>query len=201
MKTLLKNSVQKGISYEAYTQIIQEQAKEGKTSGTEQTIERINFTKLNASRIRRLNKTFTLNKEQFFFFKGTPKQTWLILTESWCGDAAQTIPVLNKIAETTSNITLKLLFRDDNIDLMNTFLTNGSQAIPKLIVVDKFYNVLYVWGSRSKKATKLVENYKNEYGKIDNDFKRQLQIWYNQNKGKSIIEDIMELTNKNNFVL
>ncbi len=201
MKTLLKNSAHKGISYEAYTQTIQKLVREGKTSGTEQTTERISFTKLNASRMRRLNKTFSLSAEQTYFFKETSKQTWLILTESWCGDAAQTIPVLNKIAETTSSITLKLLFRDDNLDLMNAFLTNGSQAIPKLIVIDKFYNVLYTWGSRSKKATKLVENYKREYGKIDDEFKRSLQIWYNQDKGESIIADLMELTNENNFVL
>lgn len=193
MNQLLKSSIAKGISYEEYNNQVQHFSLEGKASGTKQSIERIEFTKLNASRMRRIGKKTTLTDESLAIFKNTPKQTWLVITESWCGDAAQTLPVLNNIASSSENIDLKIVYRDENSDLMSSFLTNGAQAIPKLIIVDEEYNLINIWGPRSKNATKLVADYKQEYGAIDAEFKKQLQIWYNKDKGMSIIKDLVKL--------
>jgi hypothetical protein len=194
MNTLLKESIGKGITYPEYNKLIEKLVAKEQTTGKEQTDARVNFTRLNARRMKRLDKTIALTEEDRIAFKTIKeKQTWLILIESWCADGAQTIPVLNKIAETTPFITLKILLRDENIDLMNQFLTNGTQSIPKLIITDQNNNVLHTWGSRSKAATALVTAYKNEHGKIDEVFKKNLQIWYNKDKGKSIIKDILEL--------
>ncbi|WP_103071642.1 thioredoxin family protein [Aquimarina sediminis] len=194
MDTLIKDSIDKGITYHEYGKLIEKLVAKEQTTGKEQSETRIDFTRLNARRMKRLDKTIVLTEEDRNVFKKIQeKQTWLIIIESWCGDGAQTIPVLNKIAETTSFIDLKIVLRDENIELMNQFLTNGTQSIPKLIIVDQDNNVLHTWGSRSKSATALVTAYKNEHGKIDEVFKKNLQIWYNKDKGKSIIKDVSEL--------
>ena len=196
MNQLIKNTISKGISYQEYMNLITEIVPKRKTTGNEQTIERIEFTKLNFSRMKRLNKTITLTDEDINVFNKVRKQTWLVLTESWCGDAAHTLPILNKIAINSDCIDLKIALRDDNLDLMNTFLTNGTQAIPKLIIVDENYCLINVWGPRSKTATQLVLDYKKEFGSIDDEFKKDLQTWYNKDKGVSIISDLVKLTKR-----
>ena len=82
---------------------------------------------------------------------------------------------------------------DENPELMNAFLTNGSRAIPVVIMLDEDFNVLQTWGPRSKAATKLVSDYKEHHGKIDDAFKEMLQVWYNNDKGVSIVNDISTL--------
>ena len=75
---------------------------------------------------------------------------------------------------------------------MDKFLTNGSQSIPVVIILDSDFNVINTFGPRSKAATKLVTDYKEHHGKIDDAFKEMLQLWYNNDKGISIINDILE---------
>lgn len=196
MNQLIKTSIDNAISYQEYRNLIEKIVSEKRTTGNEQTQEKIEFTKLNSSRMRRLNKTITLSNEAINTFNNVRKQTWLVLSESWCGDAAHTLPVLNKIAENSNNIDLKIVLRDNNLDLMNTFLTNGSQAIPKLIIVDENYCLINVWGARSKAANQLVADYKKEFGSLDAEFKKDLQIWYNNDKGISIVSDLENLIKK-----
>ncbi len=199
MNQLIKTSIDNAISYQEYSNLITKLVAEKRTTGNEQTEERIEYTKLNGSRMRRVNKAITLTNETIDVFKNVRKQTWLVLCESWCGDAAHTLPVLNKIAEISDHIDLKIVLRDDNLDLMNTFLTNGSQAIPKLIMVDESYCLINVWGARSTTATQLVLDYKKEFGSIDAEFKKNLQIWYNNDKGISIISDLVKLVKRSSI--
>ncbi|PKV49263.1 thioredoxin-like protein [Aquimarina sp. MAR_2010_214] len=194
MNEIIKESIAKGISYVAYVELINRFVAEEKTTGAEQTKQRIDFTKLNASRMRRLDKTLIVpeqSKQVFLDLK--EKQTWFVLIESWCADGAQTIPILNKIAEASPAIDLKVLLRDDNPEVMDLFLTNGTRSIPKLIIVDNDGNVLNTWGPRSQAATNLVLAYKKENGKIDDSFKKFLQVWYNKNKGEAIVEDLVKV--------
>ena len=121
------------------------------------------------------------------------EQTWLVITEGWCGDAAQNLPVINKLAEINTNIKLKLVLRDENLELMDLFLTNGGRSIPKLIALNKQNEVLFTWGPRPKVATKMVADYKEKHGSLDPQFKQDLQVWYNKDKGKSVQSDFIEL--------
>lgn len=192
MKLLLEKSVQKAMDYTQYNLLFKQLVAEGRTTG-EETQDKIDYTKLNFSRTKRLDKTAKISEEASQVFSNIPnKQTWLVISEPWCGDAAQTLPFLNKIAELSENIDLKIVLRDENLDLMNQFLTNGSQSIPMVIMLDANYNVINTFGPRSKAATKLVSDYKMEHGKIDAAFKELLQNWYNKDKGVSIVEDLLE---------
>jgi len=199
MNQLIKTSIDNAISYQEYSNLITKIVSEKNTTGNEQTQEHIEFTKLNSSRMRRINKAIALTDEAINIFNNVRKQTWVVLCESWCGDSAHTLPVLNKIAENSNNIDLKIVLKDDNLDLMNAFLTNGSQAIPKLIIVDESYCLINVWGPRSKAATQLALDYKREFGSIDDVFKKNLQIWYNRDRGISIVSDLVKLIKRSSI--
>jgi len=190
---LIKSSIAKAMSYAEYNLLFKQLAAEGRTTG-EPTPAKINYTKLNFSRNKRLDKTIQLSGEQKKFFEDIKeKQTWLVITEPWCGDAAQSLPFINKIVEISENIELKIVLRDENPELMDAFLTKGSRSIPKLIILDKNLQLIQQWGPRSKAATRVVNDYILEHGQIEDQLKTDLQIWYNKNKGEAILEDIQDL--------
>ncbi|WP_347374952.1 thioredoxin family protein [Aequorivita sp. Q41] len=192
MNKLIENSLSKAMDYNQYNLLFKQLVESERSTG-EQSPEKVNYTKLNFSRTKRLDKTAKIAEEQIVNFKNNPvKQTWLVITEPWCGDAAHTLPYLNKIAQLSENIDLKIVLRDDNPLLMDEFLTNGSRSIPIVIILDETNNVLQSWGPRSKAATKLLTDYKAEHGQIDAVFKERLQLWYNKDKGVSFVNDISE---------
>lgn len=193
MKELLKNSLKSSFNYPEYLDLLDELVQNKSTTG-EPTQDRIDFTALNFKRVQRLNKTIKLDTEQQKIFNNLKtKQTWLVFLESWCADGAQTIPVLNKIAEASENIDLRILLRDEHPVLMDHFLTNGTRSIPKLIIIENDMEVCDTWGPRSIPATNMVKDYKEKFGKIDSEFKAQLQIWYNKDKGKNIINELADI--------
>ncbi len=194
MKTLIENAVKKAMDYSEYNLLFKQLVEEGRTTG-EETQEKIKYTKLNFSRSKRLDKTAEILKENIAAFENiSEKQTWLVISEPWCGDAAQTLPFLNKISQLSENINLKIVLRDENPELMDAFLTNGSRSIPIVIMLDENFNLVETFGPRSKAATKLLNDYKSYHGKIDDAFKEMLQIWYNTDKGISIVNDILITT-------
>lgn len=192
MTKLLKDSVAKAIDYDQYNALMTQLVAENRSTG-EQSEEKTKYTKLNYTRSKRLDKTGVIDEDAAEFFKNIKHpQTWLVISEPWCGDAAQSLPLLNKIAQLSPNISLKIVLRDENLELMDSFLTNGTRSIPKLIVLDENYNVLTTWGPRSKEATKIVNDYKEAHGTLDETFREKIQLWYNKNKGKAIVNDLVE---------
>jgi hypothetical protein len=194
MKEIIANSLQKTISYTNYRALVRNLLAEGKATGPEQSEDLTNYSRLNDRRMKRLDKTIKISEETMLEFQKLKQpQTWLILTEGWCGDAAQNIPILNKIAEATEQIDLKIVLRDEHLPLMDLFLTNGGRSIPKLIVLDKDNNIIDSWGPRPTAATKMAADYKEKNGALDLAFKEDLQVWYNKDKGKSVQEDFINL--------
>ena len=194
MKEIIANSLQKTISYTDYRALVRNLLAEGKATGPEQSEDLTNYSRLNDRRMKRLDKTIKISEEVMLAFQKIKQpQTWLVLTEGWCGDAAQNIPVLNKIAEATEQIDLKIVLRDEHLPLMDLFLTNGGRSIPKLIALDKDNNVIDSWGPRPTTATKMAVDYKEKNGALDLVFKEDLQVWYNKDKGKSVQEDFVNL--------
>jgi hypothetical protein len=143
--------------------------------------------------LKRLDKTITVPEEISVKLKALEREyIWLVIAEGWCGDAAQILPILNKMALETDQIDLKIVFRDLNDDLMNHFLTNGARAIPKLIIIDKASGkVCNHWGPRPKGASYLIKNYKEQFGIVDEEAKSQLQLWYLHDKGFSTQNEVV----------
>lgn len=183
------------MTYTNYRDLVETLAEEGKSTGKVQSEALTNYSFLNNKRMRRLDKKGVLNKSSIEKIKAfnTPVE-WIVLTESWCGDAAQVLPYINKIASLNKNIDLKIALRDKHIDLMGAHLTNGGRSIPKLIMIDKeTKEVLNTFGPRPSEATKMVEEFKNNYGTLTAEFKKDLQLWYTKDKGQNAVDDLVSL--------
>ena len=195
LRNIINDSIKKAISYQEYRDLVKDLVAKESTTGNEKTEDLANYTMLNDRRMKRWDKTVKVSETvQEKVANLNINQTWLVLTESWCGDAAHVMPVINKIAELNDKIDFKVVLRDENEALMNQFLTNGGQAIPKLIMINNSTNeVVNTFGPRPTEATKLVNKYKAEHGGLTAEFKEDLQHWYNNDKGQNAIEDLVGL--------
>lgn len=171
---IIEDSLIKGISYTAYRDLVERLVSENSTTGATKTEALIEYTKLNDRRMKRWDKTLKIPLNFEEKIKSIDyKVTWLVITESWCGDAAHLMPVMNKISEMNKNINFKVVLRDENDELMNQFLTNGSKSIPKLIMIDDETNdIVSTYGPRPNVVTKLVNDFKNEHGLLTPEFKQ-----------------------------
>ena len=191
--THLEKGISESLTYNDYRELVANLLGQNKSTTKNGDEYLVGYSKLNNSRMKRLDKTFKLDEEVKQKVKTIEnKVTWVVLTEGWCGDAAQNIPIINKIAEENENIELKLVLRDENPELINEFLTNGNQSIPKLIQIEDG-KVTKKWGPRPSIATKMIADYKAEHGVVDAEIKKDLQLWYNKDKGLNTVDDIMEL--------
>lgn len=195
MKIVIAESVLKGYSYVNYRKRISDLLLQEKSSGNDQSEELTHYSMLNDTRMNRLDKTMVISEENINKLVALKKKyLWLVIAEGWCGDAAQLLPIFNKMAGIATNIELKIVFRDENEKLMNLFLTNGAKAIPKLIVIEE--EILKLggsWGPRPKGASDLITSYKEQYGVLDETAKTELQLWYLHDKGISSQNEIMDL--------
>lgn len=194
-QNIIEESLKKAISYQEYRNLVKTMVEIESTTGHDKSESLVNYTKLNDRRMKRWDKTLKISeevKENVSNFNGNV--TWLVITESWCGDAAHVIPVIHKMAELSDNIELKLVLRDDNDELMSQFLTNGGRAIAKLIMIDNTTGeVLNTFGPRPSEATNLVNAYKEKNGSLSPEFKEELQLWYNKDKGQNTMSDLVKL--------
>lgn len=193
MKSSVAKSLFNSYTYLEYKKIVSDFLSEGKSTGNEQSEDLLHYSTLNESRLKRLDKTITVPEEISVKLKALEREyIWLVIAEGWCGDAAQILPILNKMALETDQIDLKIVFRDLNDDLMNHFLTNGARAIPKLIIIDKASGkVCNHWGPRPKGASDLIKKYKEQFGIVDEEAKSQLQLWYLHDKGFSTQNEVV----------
>lgn len=194
LQQIIKEATEKAISYEQYRAFVEAHTLNGTNSGDEITEALAEYTKLNNQRMKRLDKTMKLLPENEEFLEAFDKEVYfLIITESWCGDAAQTMPMMNKVAN-AAEIDFKVVLRDENPELMDQFLTNGGRSIAKVILVDKHTGLpVITWGPRPTKATALVAAEKAAKGVLGPEFKQELQSWYNKDKGKDTENDLVEM--------
>lgn len=191
------NALEKGISYQTYRELVKELIAKKQSTSKDGSHSLYEYSVLNDKRMDRLDKKAMLAEQVIQAIQQIEQdQTWLVITEGWCGDAAQNLPYINKLAEQSTNVDLKIVLIDENIELMNLFLTDGNQAIPKLIALDKNNHVLFTWGPRPSVATEMVRTFKQAHGKLTPEFKKDLQVWYNKNKGESLFEDFVGLINE-----
>lgn len=195
IKQIIKDSLTKSMSYAEYRTLVSTLVESNSNTGNEVTEALANYTMLNDRRMKRWDKTVKIDEGIADSIKNkTLNQTWVIITESWCGDAAHVMPVINKIASLNEGISFRVVLRDQNELLMDQFLTNGSRSIAKLIVLDNASEeVIATYGPRPTTATALVNDYKAKHGGLTPEFKEELQKWYNKDKGQTVIADLVLL--------
>ena len=191
---LIKKSLKKATSYVTYRKLMKDLIEKKKSTGKNQSDTILNVSILNDKRMNRLDKTLKLTEETLNSIHSIKSNyTFLVIAEGWCADGAQILPIINKMTESSTSFNLKILLRDENEQLMGEFLTNGNKSIPIIIIIDQENKVVNSWGPRPSTASKMAQDYKQTNGKIDDDFKKNLQIWYNHDKGQNTQEDIIKL--------
>lgn len=183
-------------SYNEYHNYVTACAENNSTSGNEKLPERIDATKLNVVRMNRLDKQIEIKSElKDALNKLQKKLTWILIAETWCGDGAQNIPIIAKIASLNPLIDLKIILRDENPEIMDRYLTNGSRAIPKLICYETLTGKeLGIWGARPARIQAMVKEYKAANPNVLHDeFVKNVHLWYAKDKGESVQLDFIEL--------
>ncbi|WP_396180664.1 thioredoxin family protein [Flavobacterium sp.] len=192
MVSIIQFAFQNSLSYNEYRTQISKLISEGKSTGHEQSADLLHYSELNEVRMKRLEKTLKLDAEVEKTLQNiASKQTWLIISEGWCGDAAQILPIIKLMSDASEKIDLKIVLRDENEVLMNQFLTNGAKSIPKLLILDENLNLINHWGPRPKAAKNLILDYKAKNGIVDETAKIALQKWYLNDKGTSTMKEIV----------
>lgn len=177
-KALLANPM----TFEAYYQLSQDRFAEGRTTSEDphyNTDEILDYAKVNLARMKRILKTIDLSPElEGALAQISKPQIWVLLTESWCGDAAQLVPLIAQMAEANPMITLQVYLRDQNLALMDQFLTNGGRSIPKLIAIDPgTLAILGTWGPRPAAAQALMDELKKQQLPFP-ELATKLHSWY-----------------------
>jgi hypothetical protein len=196
MNKIDKQYLDNALSYGEYLNLTRQLVDDKKTSGNEQSDEKIQFTALNLQRMSRLNKTAVITDEVKLLI-GKIKQliNILVISETWCGDAAQQLPWLAKIAELNKLISLKIVLRDDNQDLMNQYLTNGNQSIPVTLFIDDENNEKAKLTIRPSELIILFKHW-TEQGLKKEEKILNVHNWYSKNKGINLQSDIANILSK-----
>jgi hypothetical protein len=189
-KEILDNS----LNYNLYRNLINKLLSEGKTTGNNQEASMIEYTKLNIHRMNRVDKTAIIAEEFNGLIKS--KQHWVLISEAWCGDAANTVPVIAKMCSVTEMADLHILLRDDNPEVMDEYLTNGAKSVPMLIVLDEKHNELFVWGPRPAELQENVLEFKRRKNFDIEELKKNVQMWYLNDKTITTQKEIIELLKK-----
>jgi len=157
--------------------------------------ERREFTQLNRHRTGRISRTWQPSTElAALVARLTARQTWLLLTEPWCGDSAQCVPCLVIVAEQQPAVTLRLVLRDKNLDLMDQYLTDGKRGIPRLVAFDPTGRELFHWGPRPAAAQAVFETAKRE-GLAKPDVLKRLHLFYGRNRGAALDAEMIAVLN------
>ncbi|MEM1270453.1 MAG: thioredoxin family protein [Bacteroidota bacterium] len=184
--THLPAEIEHAVSYADYYTTLETEALEGTPNPAMHK-----YVKLAYQRTKRIHKTYQPS-DAVRAALDTVKapQTWLVITETWCGDSGQLLPFVADIAALNPAITLRILARDEHLDVMDRYLTNGSRAIPKLIAFDEQGTELFQWGPRPTAAADLFRT-QREAGVDKPDIYKALSGWYARDKGASVEEELI----------
>lgn len=182
------------MDYPAYKQLLETLMAEGKTTGPNQSEEYLHYAKINLQRMQRLDKTVVLSQELLdVLSKVSTPCYWVILTEGWCGDAAQNLPVFRYIEQACPAIGLRILLRDEHPEVIDQYLTNGSRSIPKLICLEKdSLKERFVWGPRPAALQEIVTGLIREKKALE-EKGLVVQNWYNADKTQSLQRELTGL--------
>jgi len=187
----MEKYINKGLSFDEYYKEVEGFSNDGKASGEDQSEAMVEYTRVNFKRMKKWRKIYKPSENWLSAVNNIQdKEDWILITESWCGDAAQSVSQISNMVDATDKLNLKVVYRDENLDLMDQFLTNGGRSIPKLIRVNsETKEVIGSWGPRVVNAQNIViEGKKNgtNYGE-------DLHTWYAKNKSVDLEKEFVNL--------
>lgn len=189
--TITPELIAQSMSYTEYKTLVETLHQEGKVTGLQQSESLHNYTKMNLARIRRHEKTTVIPESTSGLVSRFSKKVFfLTISEGWCGDAAQTLPIFQKVCELSDNLEMKVILRDEHLEIMDAYLTNGARSIPKVIGLEAdTLKELFVWGPRPEAAA-LLRTSLIEQGLGGKDIAEALHKWYASDKSQSLFGEI-----------
>jgi len=183
-KYITRELIEEAFTYNQYRELIDKLLERGRTTGDKDSEEIIHYTRMNVQRMKRQDKQISLNESLKEKLKNLGSDwIWLVITEGWCGDAAQNIPVINKMAEAAPNIELKFILRDEHPEIMDQYLTDGSRSIPKLVCLDaESLEEIGTWGPRPAVIQEKAMQWKDDPEISKEEWAEKLHKWYADNK-------------------
>ncbi len=161
----------------------------------EPALARAQYVILNLQRTRRISKSYAPGEAiRAALARVAVPQLWLVLTELWCGDSAQLLPGIAKLAALNPLIELRILRRDENADIMDQHLTGGKRGIPKLIAFDPRGNELFEWGPRPRGAAELFAH-ERARGLPKDEILLRLHRWYGADRLRSLETELLARLN------
>ncbi len=159
------------------------------------------YTTMNYQRMQRWDKRLQLNDELRYFLMDTDKTLdFLVITEPWCGDAAHTLPMVQKMVDIRPDFSMNIVHRDENPDIMDEYLTNGNRSIPIVVVFEKERDDLcrrFRWGPKPSPMMKMLQDYKEGRSELSkDDFMIETQKWYNKDASQTTQAEILDLLKK-----
>ncbi len=115
----------------------------------------------------------------------------LVLSEDWCGDAVNTVPVVARLAELAGNLQLRILARDENPDLMDAHLTGTSRSIPVVMALDAEFVEHGWWGPRPTELQAWFLSVGRTMEKAER--YREIRTWYARDQGVSTLNEVLAL--------
>lgn len=119
-----------------------------------------------------------------------PERKLLVLSADWCGDAANTVPIIARLAERAPSLDFRVLERDEHPELRDSHLTNGrSQSIPVVMVLDEQFRERGWWGPR---PTALQEWVMTEGLALEPEERyKRVRRWYAQDRGTTTLDEVI----------
>jgi hypothetical protein len=176
-----------GLSYQQYYDLTKSEVE------TANPVQLDEDKKLNLHRMTRIEKHYSVSEElKNQILQIDKPQTWMIISETWCGDSAQNIPFIAKSVLLNPNIDLRIILRDSNPDIMDLYLTNGTRSIPILVTFDNSGNEIFRWGPRPQEGKKLFSDLKAQ-GLEKSVILEKLHLWYGRNRGAALESELKDL--------
>ena len=188
--------IQKGFSYSEFVEFTEKLVEEKSTTGANQSEAYLDYTRMCLQRMNRWNKTAKVSAKMTHLMESIQEsQIWLIITEAWCGDGAQSIPYLAKLVELNPKIKLRIIMRDEYPEIMDAYLTNGARSIPKLVAFSEDLKVeLFTWGPKPLYLMNRHKEYKHDSkGLSYSGFLEEIHLWYAKNKNQDLEAELFPL--------
>ena len=113
----------------------------------------------------------------------------LVMTEDWCGDAVHSVPYVARLAEAVPQLSMRVIGREDNPDLMDGHLTNGTRSIPVVMILDETFREVAWWGPRPRPFR---EFFQRELKHLPcGDRFPGMRAWYAKDRGRAVLGELL----------
>ncbi len=182
------------MTYKSFRKLVSDLGAAGKVTGHSQQEGLLAYSRINEQRMNRWDKhTKLLPGLLDAAHRITGKYRWVVITEGWCGDSAQQLPVIQKIADEVEKLELLVVLRDDHPALMERFLTAGSRSVPILVCLNALNHVCWHWGPRPAAAQAMVMEERARVDYQAEKTKEHLHLWYAKNNSADLQTEITAL--------